>query len=418
MPLEPFATEMRMAISSAGLEVTDAAPASEKPSVLVIDDEPHLLRALARLLSSTGYRVTTARDGREALEHIRSQTFDVIISDLAMPEMGGLELLRHVRQFDLDVPVILMTGAPSLQSATQAVEYGAFRYLRKPFELGELEAAVRRAVLMHGLARLKRDALEALGAEGMRLSDRAALEVHFERALHLMWVAFQPIMTLSGGSVYGYEVLLRSDEGTLSRPGEILDAAERLGRVRDVGRVVRQRVALAFAELPPDVRVLVNLHAEDLLDDELYDAGGPLGPHAARVILEVTERAPLDAVKDVAQRVARLRQLGFRIALDDLGAGYAGLSTLAQLEPDVLKLDMSLVRGVHTHPVKRRLVQSMARLARALGVDAIAEGVEERAELDTLMELGFDLVQGFYFSPPTRASVVPRLPPARGGGKS
>jgi EAL domain-containing protein (putative c-di-GMP-specific phosphodiesterase class I) len=130
------------------------------------------------------------------------------------------------------------------------------------------------------------------------------------------------------------------------------------------------------------------------------------------VVLEITERSSLDKLDNVQQRVAALRRMGFRIAIDDLGAGYAGLTTFAQLEPEIVKLDMSLVRDVHTNGTKRKVVRSMTQLAREIGAMVVAEGVENEDELATVVDLGCDFVQGFYFARPER---VPSstLPPPR-----
>jgi EAL domain-containing protein (putative c-di-GMP-specific phosphodiesterase class I) len=121
---------------------------------------------------------------------------------------------------------------------------------------------------------------------------------------------------------------------------------------------------------------------------------------APRVVLEVTERASLHKVTDLRARVATLRERGFRVAVDDLGAGYAGLTSFAQLEPDIVKLDMSLVRDVHKSPVKRKLVQSMTSVCKELGALVVAEGVEVVEECDVLIDIGCDLLQGYYFAKP------------------
>jgi len=146
----------------------------------------------------------------------------------------------------------------------------------------------------------------------------------------------------------------------------------------------------------------VNLHSHDLLDEELFSPDAPLSRIAKRVVLEITERASLDEVKDLRARTNRLRGLGFRLAVDDLGAGYAGLTSFAQLEPEVVKLDMSLVRDVHLEPTKRKLITSMAQLCRDLGMTVLAEGVETKEERDVLSEIGCDLLQGYFFGKPVK----------------
>jgi EAL domain-containing protein (putative c-di-GMP-specific phosphodiesterase class I) len=185
---------------------------------------------------------------------------------------------------------------------------------------------------------------------------------------------------------------------------QVLEAAELLGSLDELGRVIRERAVEAFEQLPSEGLMFVNLHPKDLADPALFLASEPLSRIAQRVVLEITERSSLDKLDNVGERVAKLRRMGFRIAVDDLGAGYAGLTTFAQLEPEIVKLDMSLVRDVNTNPTKRKVVRSMTQLAREIGALVVAEGVESEEELDTVVNLGCDFVQGFYFARPERVS--------------
>jgi EAL domain-containing protein (putative c-di-GMP-specific phosphodiesterase class I) len=118
------------------------------------------------------------------------------------------------------------------------------------------------------------------------------------------------------------------------------------------------------------------------------------------VVLEITERASLDDVPEARTKVAELREMGFRIALDDLGAGYAGLTSFAQLEPEFVKLDMSLVRDIHKSSVKQKLVRSMTELCKDMGVTVIAEGIELEEERDSIVDLDCDLLQGYFVARP------------------
>jgi EAL domain-containing protein (putative c-di-GMP-specific phosphodiesterase class I) len=163
---------------------------------------------------------------------------------------------------------------------------------------------------------------------------------------------------------------------------------------------VRSLSATAFDRAPSEALLLVNLHTQDLLDAELYEPLAPLSKIASRVILEITERSTIDDVKDVAARTDVLRRLGFRIAIDDLGAGYAGLSSFVALEPNIVKLDMSLIRGVDRSSIRQRLVGSMTSLCKEMGMSVIAEGVETVAEHDCVRGLGCDLLQGYLFAKP------------------
>jgi EAL domain-containing protein (putative c-di-GMP-specific phosphodiesterase class I) len=354
--------------------------------------------------------VESASDGEAAAQLILARAYDVVVSDVSMPRMGGLDLLRRLRERDLDLPLILMTGGPNLDAAIQAVEYGAFRYLLKPFKADVLVDAVLRAARLHALARLKSEAAQLEGADPRRLGDRAALEIKFADALNGLWMAYQPIVDVSLRTTLAYEALLRTEEASLQRPPDLIDAAERLERLPDLGRAIRTLVAADARHLVTGVLVFVNLHPEDLRDEHLYDPQADLSRRASTVVLEVTERSSLEGVPDLVARRQRLRELGYRLAVDDLGAGYAGLGSMAQLDPEVVKLDMGLVRGIHEQPRKRELIRGMVALCQQMGMQVIAEGVEVEGEMHALMELGCVLQQGYLFAKPARGFAEPRLP--------
>ncbi|MEO8180337.1 MAG: EAL domain-containing protein [Deltaproteobacteria bacterium] len=370
--------------------------------ILVVDDEPALLRGISRLLTDRGYNVVCERDGEAALHTFRSREFDVIVTDIAMPQMDGIQLLRQLREHDADVPVVLITGEPAVSTAVKALEYGAFHYLTKPIPMGNLEEVVDKAACLRRMARMKRQAAELL-ERSLPTHSRAPLESSFFKALDSLWMAYHPILRASDGHVYGYEALLRSKEASLPNPGAVLDAAERLNLLDVLGRTIRERSAGPMQNAPPGTVLFVNLHTTDLLDPTLMSADTPLSKIAKNVVLEITERASLDQVKDVRARVAALREMGFRIAIDDLGAGYAGLTSFALLEPEIVKLDMTLVRDVHLSSTKQKLVRSMTQLAHDMGMMVVGEGVETPEERDSLIHLGCDLLQGFLFARPSVA---------------
>lgn len=203
---------------------------------------------------------------------------------------------------------------------------------------------------------------------------------------------------------------MRSEEPALPHPGAVLDAAERAGRLHELGQRTRTHVRGAMDASQEDWLFFVNLHPQDLLDPLLYETDAPLSRVSERVVLEITERASLDAIRDARDRIARLRELGFRIALDDLGAGYAGLTSFALLEPEFVKLDMCLIRDVHENATKQKIVGSMVRLCHDMGKQIVAEGVESSAERNALVELGCDLLQGYFFARPGKPFPVPAPP--------
>jgi EAL domain-containing protein (putative c-di-GMP-specific phosphodiesterase class I) len=311
-------------------------------------------------------------------------------------------LLRAVRETNLDLPIVLLTGEPRVETAIDAIQHGALRYLVKPVKPEVLVRETQRAVRLYEWAKLRRVAQNHLHGDALQAGDRAGLTASFGRALANMWMAYQPIVSWAKRQIIGYEALMRTSEPSLPFPSAVIQASERLDRQEDLGRTVRKLVAASLGQRPTPSDVFVNLDVRDLLDETLYEADAPLTRYAKDVVLEITERAALDGIADVGERIGRLRAMGFRIAIDDLGAGYSGLTSLAQLQPEVVKLDMSLIRDVHKEPIKQKLVASFAALSHDMGIVLIAEGVETKEERDILVGLGGDIFQGYLFARPSR----------------
>lgn len=381
-------------------------PAAEV-RVLVVDDDPLIVRSFSRALGARGAAVVTAHDGRAALDAIEQRgergapRFDVVVCDIEMPRMNGIELLREVRKRDLSMPVVLVTGTHDETYEHEAHDLGVFELMHKPLEAQKLTWLVRRAARLCRIARAKDEALATLDQPLPRAGDRAGLEGSLARALDTAHLALQPIVR-ADGTIFAYECLLRSREPSLPHPGAVLDAARRLGDFLAVGRRVRALAADVAATLPPDVLLFVNVDVADLSDPELFVAGAGLAEHAHHVVIEVTERQSLDGVEGVARRAHELRTLGYRIAIDDLGAGYAGLGSFAELEPNFAKIDMSLVRDIHLSPIKQKVVTRLAQACHDLEVSVVAEGIENDAELEVVKACEVDLLQGYRIGRPGR----------------
>ncbi len=368
--------------------------------VLLVDDDAAMRRVCARILEHEGWNVLLAENGRDAIEMVRATEIDCVVSDVNMPELDGFGLVAAIRLHDADLPVLFMTGDPTLHGAVRAIDSGAVSYLTKPFDHEMLASGVARAARRHGLARMRRRA-ESFARKLQTAEDRETTKRRFRNALDHAWMAFQPIVDIAKGRVFAYEALVRTEEDSLRRPDLLIATAERLGLIHELGRTIRGLVAKAAVEAPRDALLFVNVHGLELTDEQLFAASEPLAELAPRVVLEITERVGIDDAIG-SSSVAMLRKLGYRIAVDDLGAGYAALGALATLEPEVVKLDMSLVRDLHLHTTKRRVVGAIATLCRELGSQVVAEGVETEAERETLAGIGIELFQGFLFAKPRR----------------
>jgi EAL domain-containing protein (putative c-di-GMP-specific phosphodiesterase class I)/CheY-like chemotaxis protein len=380
-----------------------ARPRTPPGAVLVVDPDPVALEACARDLTRAGFEVACTGSGEAVSRLLRARRFDAVVVDTGGAGDAGLAVLRDARERDPDLPVILVTGAAENSTAARAVELGAYRYLVRPVRGEALAAAVAEAATACASARAVAERADCPRPPPPGLAER------FNRALGTRWIAQQPIVRWSDRSVYGYEGLLRSAEPRMVRPDEMLLAARVLGRLPELGRMARETVAASAEEAPLGALLFVNVHPWDLHAEDLTDPSAPLARIASRVVLEITERSSLADVLGLRDRIAALRRAGYRIAVDDLGAGAAGFASIAELEPDLVKLDRSLVCGLHLDPARTRLVRAMVGLCRELGIETVAEGVEEAGERDALAGAGCDLLQGWLFGRPGRGFAKPRL---------
>jgi EAL domain-containing protein (putative c-di-GMP-specific phosphodiesterase class I) len=379
----------------------DQSVAPARGHVLLVDDEPAILRLYSRSLRQAGFAVTAISHSKDVIEALERLPVDVVLTDISLPGLSGIDILRAVRQRDADLPVILMTGATDIATAMKAVELGALRYLAKPIAASDLKDVVQQAMQVRRTAQVTRRAVDHYVSVARQDSIKADMVARFERALATLYMVYQPIVSWSSRSVYGYEALVRTREPMHSNPHDLFATAEALGRLQDVGRAIRRSVSVTLETAREMTEpVFVNLHPRDLDDEELITGRCPLSKAATRVVLEITERAPLEGTTDLLMRLSSLRNQGFRLAVDDLGAGYAGLTSLANIRPDIVKLDMSLVRSVASEPTKKTLISTLVRACSELGMTVVSEGVETEGERDALIRFGCDVFQGYLFGRP------------------
>jgi EAL domain-containing protein (putative c-di-GMP-specific phosphodiesterase class I) len=362
--------------------------------VLFVDDEPHVTANFLIMFRKAPFKVLTANSGREALSVLEGTVVDIIVSDEQMPDMPGSVLLSKVRQLHPEIVRIILTGEASLDAAIDAINgAGIFRFLRKPCSVDDLTACLKEAACARDgqrrVAKVESDAntLHSLGDS-------------FERALDAMYMVVQPVVSLVDRSVFAYEALVRTREPSVPHAGAFFEIAERLQRVRELDRKIRIKCAEIAARLADGPLLLINVHPESLNDPSLVAEDSPLALFAPRIIFEITERSSLHSMEGAKETVARLRAAGYRIAVDDLGAGYAGLTSIALLHPEVVKLDMELVRNLDTSATRVTLISGMVALCKQLDIAVIAEGVETAAEMHKLEELECELLQGYYFARP------------------
>ena len=345
-------------------------------------------RALARVLEATGCTF--------GLQRWPADDFVAWIADTPdrpAPRIDSALELRISTQ--LAKAIAATPGAPEI-ARNRASEITVARE-QMPFVEGPSQVnAYARALLAAQRGACDPVARDLL--ESAHLIDRALAA----RAFHFF---HQPIVDCRSGTVLAHEALCRGTLDEFRFPDVIFGVAERTKRVWELGRVLRELVAEeldARESSGRDSMVFINVHPLDIDDPVFLEQAlsGALARHADRIVVELTERAAIGDYRRVKAFFATLRRRGYRLAIDDLGSGYAGLTALAVLEPDFIKFDMGLVRDLHLHPVKQRLIRRMHEFAGEIGAQTISEGVENELERDALLSAGCSMMQGYFFARP------------------
>lgn len=385
---------------------SDLPSPPKKPRVLIVDDEPHALRIFSAFLSAAGMETVTAATGDLALGLLDRELFDTLLTDVRMPGLDGIALLRAARKRDADLPVVLVTGCPAADLSEDALDFTPAGLLLKPVAGDLLVHTVERTARFCRLARLAHDP-ETLGSAAPPVVPRGpGVQPAFTRALSSLYLAWQPIVRARDGATFGHEAFVRTLEPSLENPATFFGTAEDLDRLGDLGRAVRRTAAWEAGEFPGE-NLFINVHPSEFHDDGLSDADSPLSAVARSIVLEVSDRAWLEPGGAARARLQQLRRLGFRIAIDDLGSGSTAPGTLAWLAPDFAKLDIPLVSGLDSDPAKQARVREMTKTLHDLGIAVVAEGIETVGEREAATDLEVDFLQGFLFGRPKPASATP-----------
>jgi len=235
------------------------------------------------------------------------------------------------------------------------------------------------------------------GCVGCRNTDANAFEIPFT-------MAFQPIVDVSAHKIWGYEALVRGTGGqgafeVLSKVTEAnryaFDQACRVKAIELAGRSIAGTDAMLSINFMPNA-----VYEPKACIRATLDAASRTQFDPKRLMFEFTENEHISDVAHVSNIVSEYRRMGFTTALDDFGAGYAGLALLARFQTDLIKIDMELLRGIDTNPVKQAIVRSIVGITSELNITLLAEGVETESELAVLRGLGIRLFQGYHFARP------------------
>ncbi len=304
---------------------------------------------------------------------------------VALPETRMIPIGSH-----MSVPIRLGNGGI----------YGTlccFSYL-PDYSLGERDLQVLRAFA------------EVLGAyfEEVSHAEQARAEkvetVRLAMSTSSPRIVYQPIYHLRTGTIAGMECLSRFDTFHASSPHRMFDLAEEVGLRQDLELAAIARAVRTLDRFPPRIYFGLNCSPQTIVSgavDEALD-----GTDLHRLVIEITEHAIVPDYDSLIRALGPLRTKGLRVAIDDAGAGYASMRHIVSLQPDFIKLDMSLTRSVDKDPTRRALARALTSFSREIGSVIIAEGIETKEELDLLRALGVDTGQGFLLGRPAPLDVA------------
>jgi diguanylate cyclase (GGDEF)-like protein len=328
--------------------------------------------------------------------------------------------------------IVILADKTSIDGAGEIAQ-GAIQKLNLPFNIGALQVSVGASVgitsypadgtdfeiiLINAdlaMYAAKQNGRNSFARFTVDLSEQAKKRVSLERDLKAavrdrkLTVHYQPKVECRSGRIRGVEALVRwqhPEQGFIS-PSAFLPIAEEIGLIGEIDQFVICRAIEEVGALNQggmDLQLSVNVTAIEIEDAEFLQkialALGRTEFPPSRLEIEITESDALQNPDVVRRRVANLRRMGVRLAIDDFGAGYSNLATLARLPIDTLKLDRALVAGVGADPDKQSIVRVALGLARELGLDSVAEGVETVDEFNFVVNEGATMVQGYFCSPP------------------
>ena len=383
-------------------------------NVLIIDDSLSSCQLLTRYFKDLAVEgIEHCRDGRTALKILSKykESYDIVVVDLHMPGMDGIELLGRLSKIGFRGGVIIASGMESriIEAASQVVINARLRLLgalMKPVSASQLKMCIDRLISMDQSLKPK---VKQIDVEGLR---QAIIE-------HKVVPYYQAQIEMGTGKVTGFEVLCRLQQGEklqLLTPNTFIDFAEQNNLLNSL----TDRLVVKALEEWSDIQSLPECSGSsisfNLTPKQLAQTSWPtrllkycddMQQDTSKVTVEITENQVLDK-QSHHSNISRLRMNNFGVAIDDFGTGYTNLSQLCRLPITELKLDMSLVKGIHVDPLAQTILRSLQDISDSLGINLVAEGVEDLLDFNYLSSIKGLRVQGFLICRPKPFSEILR----------
>ena len=380
---------------------------------LIADDDAEVRSVLIDIIERADALelVGVAEDAQQAIELAGRQQPDVALLDVKMPG-GGPRAAREIRASSPKTAIIALSAHEDARSVQEMLAAGAYNYLTKGTSPQDLVEAICSSA--EGQVRLSSRAASFVVSElASRLQrereveeQRFAWDEQIHRLLERggLQCVFQSIVSLETGQPVGFEALARFETDPVRSPGAWFAEATALGYTLELEIAAVEAAISSMDRLPSDTFMTLNVSPASIMSPQLTEAIGrvPLD----RIIVEVTEHARITDYPRLRSAIAALRRGGARLAVDDVGAGHASLRNILQLDPDLIKLDVSLTREIQTQRPQRAMASALVTFAREVGASVIAVGIETEAELAAIRDLGVPLGQGYYFGRPNPPEVL------------
>jgi len=374
--------------------------------VLVVDDNQFSQTVVIKALRKIGVENTaTAADGRQALNHLETQPADIIVCDLNMPEMDGVEFLRHLAASGFDGGILLVSGEDKRILDT-AENLAAAHKLKV---LGAVEKPVKSAVLADVL---NRTIVDSKGGHKTPTEQVNEATLREGLANNELTVHYQPKVEVPSRSLLGAECLVRwpRPDGSMIWPDAFIPAAEEHGLIDAVTRTVfRSAVEQGgvWRAAGKELKIAVNISMDNLKDVDfpefIVEHAEATGIGTKNVTLEVTESQLMQDILTPLEILTRRRLKGIALSIDDFGTGFSSMEQLKRIPFTEMKIDRAFVNGAVNDPAALAILESSVDLAKKLDMSVVAEGVENQDDWDLVARLGVDLVQGYFVAKPMPA---------------
>jgi EAL domain-containing protein (putative c-di-GMP-specific phosphodiesterase class I)/CheY-like chemotaxis protein len=376
--------------------------------VLVAEDDAALRASLCAVIERERdfELVGAAADGVEAVAIAAREHPDVAVVDVRMPS-GGAIAARGIRRESPQTRVLVLSGVDDRATLLEMIEAGVVGYLVKGAPIEKIVQSIAGAAAGRGSlsGEVAGDVIEELVgqlSERRREADRRRhRELRIRKVIddpRLLVPVFQPIYDLDRSRPVGVEALARFLTPPERSPDRWFAEAEEVGLRDELELVAAARALDALPAIPSRVYLSVNVSPSTVRTREFRELVARSDP--ARIVVEITEHAPIEEYEHVVHALAQLRDLGVRVAIDDAGAGFASLRHILRLEPDFIKLDRTLIDGIESDRSRSALAAGLITFADKIEATIVAEGIEQPGDVIALRELGVRYGQGFLLARP------------------